>query len=215
MKPSIFFTLLFSALLLTGVAFSQSNSGKIEYHKGQKVSATLELPYSSEVVQGGIRDYLSKKSTKTDKTKGFDVFRYVKLNHEDAELHDVHVKVVSKGRKDGGSVVHLLIGRPGENVGIRTPEDHHKHEEAKILLNELIPSIEAYKLEADIKEQETFVDKEEKKLATLVEDQKDMEKKIKALQDKLEQNKLDQKKAADEAARKHTLLENLKGKRKS
>lgn len=210
--PSV---LLLAATLLTTAVFSQSTTGKIEYHKGEKVSATVEYPYSAEVVQGGIREFLSKKSTKSERSKGFDIYRYVKLNEHDAELHDVHVKVQSKGRKDNGSVVHLLLGRPGENVGLRAADDHHKHEEAKTLLNELAPSIEAFKLETDIKEQETTVSKQEKKLTTLIEDQKDMEKKIKSLQDKLEQNKLEQKKQADEAARQHTLLENLRGKRKA
>jgi hypothetical protein len=216
MKRFLPYVLLLAATLFTFTAFSQSTTGKIEYQKGDKISATLELPYSSDIVQGGIREYLSKKSTKSDRSKGFDIYRYVKLNADDAELSDVHVKVVSKGsRKDPQSVVYLLLGRPGENVGLRTPDDNLKNDEAKTLLNDLVPAIEAYKLETDIKEQEDMVSKQEKKLGTLVEDQKDMEKKVKTLQDKIEQNKADQKKQSDEAARQHTLLENLRGKRKS
>jgi hypothetical protein len=214
MKPLLLLQPLLLALLFAIPSFSQSKTGKVDYHKGDKMAATIELPYNAQVVQEAIKDVLSKKCTKSDRSKGFDIFRYTKLHDNDPELHDVHCRVESKGKKDNESVVYILIGRPGENMGVRTADDHYKHEEAKKLLNQLLPSIETYKLESEIRDQESTVKSVEKKLDGLVDDQKDLEKRIKALQDKLEENKLDQKKQADEAARQRSMLDNMKNRRK-
>jgi hypothetical protein len=215
MKPSLPLQPLLLALLLFALpSFSQSKTGKVDYQKGDKMAATVDLPYNADVVQEAIKDILSKKCTKSDRSKGFDVYRQTKLHDNDPELHDVHCRVESKGKKDNESVVYILIGRPGENMSVRTSDDHYKHDEAKKLLNQILPGIEAWKLESEIRDQEDLVKKEEKKLSTLVDDQKDLEKRIKSLQDKLEENKLDQKKLADEANRQRTALDNLKTRRK-
>lgn len=214
MKPSLPLQPLLLLLLFYLPSFSQSKTGTVDYSKGEKMAATVDLPYNADVVQEAIKDFLSKKCTKSDRSKGFDIYRYTKLHENDPELNDVHCKVESKGKKDNESVVYLLIGRPGENISVRTADDYYKHEEAKKLLNQMLPGIEAYKLESEIRDQEEIVRKEEKKLSGLVDDQKDLEKRIKNLQDKLEENKLDQKKLADEAARQRSMLDNMKGRRK-
>lgn len=214
MKPFLPLQPLLLALLFSLPSFSQSKTGKVDYQKGDKMAATIDLPYNAEVVQEAIKDILSKKCTKSDRSKGFDIYRQTKLHENDPELHDVHCKVESKGKKDNEASVYILIGRPGENMGVRTADDHYKHEEAKKLLDQMLPSIQAYKLEAEIRDQEDQVKKEEKKLSTLVDDQRDLEKRIKSLQEKLEENRLDQKKQSDEAARQRSMLENMKNRRK-
>ena len=80
--------------------------------------------------------------------------------HEKGEndLHDLHFKIESKSRKESNiSLVYLLVGRPGENVGARTSDDRHKIAEAKDFLNEMLPTVDAYDLEVKIKDQEDFI----------------------------------------------------------
>jgi hypothetical protein len=214
MKPLLLLQPLLLALLFAIPSFSQSTTGKVDYQKGDKMAATIDLPYNAQVVHEAIKEFLSRKCTKSDRSKGFDIFRYTKLHDNDPELHDVHCRVESKGKKDNESVVYILIGRPGENMSVRTSDDHYKHEEAKKLLNQMLPSIESFKLESEISGQEESVKREEKKLSGLADEQKDLEKRIKALQDKLEENKLDQKKQADETARQRSMLDNMKNRRK-
>lgn len=214
MKPFLPMQPLLLLLLFVSPALAQSKTGKVEYAKGVKMAATIELPYKAEVVQEAIKEFMSRRCSKSDRSKGFDIFRLTKLHENDPEMSDVHCKVEPKRKEKGEAVVYLLIGRPGENITVRTSDDQYKLDEAKRLLNQMIPSIEAYKLEVEIKEQEDLVKKEEKKLQNLEQDQCDLEKKIQALQDKLEQNKLDQKKQADEAARARSVLEQLRGRRK-
>jgi hypothetical protein len=214
MKPLLALQPLLLALLLSSPSFSQSKTGTVDYAKGDKMAATIDLPYNAGVVQEAIKEYLSKKCTKTDRSKGFDIYRFTKLHENDPELADVHCKVEAKGKKDNEAVVYVLIGRPGENISVRTSDDNYKVEEAKKLLNQMIPSIEAYKLEAEIRDQEELCKKEEKKLNGLIQDQKDLEKRIKNLQEKLEENKQQQKQQADEAERQRSMLASLKQRRK-
>ena len=198
-------------------AFAQINAmeGKIEYQKGDKAVAIIELPYHPDVVEDALKDYMAKKGLKNDKSKGFYTYKSTKLTNADAENNDLYFKVERKSRRDKDvAIVYLLVGRPGENVALRATDDKYKIDEGREFLNAMVPSIEAYNLEVEIKQQEETVKKAEKKLTSLEDDQKDMEKKIKALQDKLEENKIEQKKQVEEVAKQKGALEAMLGRRK-
>ncbi len=55
--------ILLSILILLSVklSFAQAVVGKVEYQKSQQPAAIIELPYSSEMVESAIKDFLSKK----------------------------------------------------------------------------------------------------------------------------------------------------------
>jgi hypothetical protein len=193
MKISLPLMVLVTVISLSIPAFSQSGETRVEYQKSDKIVATIELPYSSEVVEDAIKEYMGKKGGKSDHIKSFDVYRNARLSENEPEIVDVHVKVDRKLVKDREtSVVYLLIGRPGENVGARTSDDRFKVGDAKELLNTIAPYIDAYNLEVQIKKQEEVVKKSEKRLLNLKDDQYDLEKRLKALQEKINQNKNDQ-----------------------
>lgn len=214
MKLSLPLICLLSTFIFHTTVFSQSGEGKIEYQKGNKVAAVIELPYTSNIVEDAIKQYMEKKGAKTDRYKSFDVFRSTHLLDNDAEMCDVHCKVERKIEKDReSSVVYVLIGRPGENIGVRTSEDRFKVNEAKELLNKMAPSIDAYNLDVKIKLQQDQVKKAEKKLLNLKDDQYDLEKKLKALQEKLAQNKNDQMVQTDELTRQKDALSTILNKR--
>lgn len=215
MKIFLPLAILVATIIIHTQTRAQAMEGKIEYQKGDKVAATIELPYNPDVVEEAIKDIMDQKGVRTDRSKGFDIFRNAKLKENDAEMSDLHFKVERKSRKDRESaIIYLLIGRPNENVAVRTADDRYKLQEAKEFLNRISPSIEAYNLELAIKSQEGVVIKEDGRLRELLEDQKDLEKKIKSLQQKLEENKADQKKQGDEATRQKSLLASMQGRRK-
>ncbi len=121
------------------------------------------------------------------------MYRNTCLDENDPEIVDVHFKVDRKIFKERESaVVFLLIGRPGENIGARTIDDRFKVSDSKELLNRMAPYIDLYNLEVQIKKQEEVVKKSEKRLLNLKDDQYDLEKRLKALQEKITQNKNDQ-----------------------
>jgi peptidoglycan hydrolase CwlO-like protein len=115
------------------------------------------------------------------------------------------------------SVVYLVVGKNGEDIKARVVNNVTRSNlpAAKDLLNNMVSSIGAYNLEVQIQDQDDAVKKAQKKYDGLVSDQKDLEKKIKNLQDKQEQNKTDQKKQDAELKKQQSILEVLKGKRKS
>jgi hypothetical protein len=193
MKVSLPLMVLVTVISLSTPVFSQSGETTVDYQKGDRIAATIELPYSASVVEDAIKIYMEKRGGKSDHIKSFDVYRNTRLDENDAELVDVHYKVDRKIFKEREStVVYLLLGRPGENIGARTIEDRFKVSDSKELLNRMAPYIDAYNLDVQIKKQEEVVKKSEKRLLNLKDDQYDLEKKLRSLQDKITQNKNDQ-----------------------
>lgn len=193
-----------------------ASESKVEHSKGDKIAAVIELPYPVEEVEAAIAEHFSKKGGKSDKSKGFQIFRNMKLQEEDVELNDLHFKVERKSRKEKDiTVVYLLVGRPSENVGVRSGVDRHKINEAKEFLNQLTPSVEAHHLDVQIVGQEEVMKKATKKNLALIDEQKELEDKIKALQQKLEQNKIDQAKQSEELTRQQGVLDAMKARKKS
>jgi hypothetical protein len=207
MKVSLPLMVLVTVISVSSPVFSQSGETKVEYHKSDKVAATIELPYSSEIVEDAIKEYMGKKGGKSDHVKSYDVYRNARLSETDAEIVDVHFKVDRKLTRDREtSVIYLLIGRPGENVGARTTDDRFKVNDAKELLNTMAPYIDAYNLDVQIKKQEEVVKKSEKRLLNLKDDQYDLEKRLKTLQEKINQNKNDQLLQNEELSRQKDAL---------
>jgi hypothetical protein len=215
MKKNLLFVLIVVLTTITLWGQSPATESKIELDRGQKIAAVIEVPYDEEVVAAAIKDFMSKKGIRSDKSKGFMVFRGAKVNDGDVEVADLYFKVDRKSRKERNeSMVYLVVGRPGENVGLRTPDDRHQLENGKELLNSMVSSLQAAGLEAAIAEQEELVRREEKKLKNMEEDQRDLEKRIKNLEEKIEESKQDQRKQADELSKQRAMLEGMKARRK-
>jgi hypothetical protein len=193
MKLSLPLMVLVTVISLSTPVFSQSGETTVDYQKGDRVAATIEFPYSAEIVEDAIKQYMERKGGKSDHIKSFDVYRNTRLDENDPEIVDVHFKVDRKIFKEReSSVVFLLLGRPGENIGARTIDDRFKVSDSKELLNRIAPYIDLYNLDVQIKKQEEVVKKSEKRLLNLKDDQYDLEKRLKTLQDKITQNKNDQ-----------------------
>lgn len=209
---------LFISLLAAGIMYAQpqATEGTAEFQKTQQPAAIIELPYTENVVEKAIADYMSKKGSKGNDSKGFKTFRGYKLRDSQDYTSDLYFKIDRKSRKEKDlTVVSLIVGKNGEDVKARLAPDNSSIDGAKDLLNDMVASIDAYNLELQIQDQDDAVKKAQKKFDGLADDQKDYEKKIKNLQDKLEQNKKDQDKQQDEVKKQKDILETLRGKRKS
>jgi hypothetical protein len=216
MKKNLLLLLILATALMSSMAqFAPATESKIELDKGQKVAAVVEVPYPHEVVEDAIKNYWSKKGLRSDKSKGFMLFRGAKVNDQDVEVADLYFKVERKSRKEKDeSMIYLVVGRPGENVGLRTPDDRHQVDNGKELLNSMMALVQATGLEASIADQEEVVRREEKRLKNLEEDQRDLERKIKSLEEKIEEKKLEQRKQVDELSKQRAMLEGIKARRK-
>jgi hypothetical protein len=196
--------------------FSQTSAtlGKIDYQKGQKQAAIVELPYQPEVVEGALKNKLQTALVKEERLKGMQVFKGARLTPTDGQVVDMYFRVEKRGGKEAGqSVVYLILGRPNENVALRNADDAYRLNDARDFLNDLSPAVAAYDLDVKIKNQEELIKKTEKSIKGLSDDQKIYEKRIRELEDKLAQNRKDQESQTAELAKQKELYNSLLSKK--
>jgi len=194
--------LLLMGMAIAGILYAQPKAieGKAEFQKTQQPAAMITVPYNSNTVEDAIADYMTKKGIKGGSTGGYKVYRNYKLASSIDYNSDLYFKVDRKSRSEKDvSVISLLAAKTAEDIKTRKLNDSTgtQLEGAKELLDEMVPAIEAYSLEVQIRDQEAVVKKAQKKYDDLVNDQKDYEKKIRNLEDKLAQNKKDQVRQSD------------------
>lgn len=188
-KLFILTCMLFIAALMHG----QAREGSVEFQKKQQSAAVIELPYTADVVNAAMSDYLSKKgkSRATD-MKGFTTFRNTQPLQDDSINADLYFKVERKSRQEKSTTVVSLLVNPPE-ARVTTDSTHHlTMEQAQVYLNELVPAIEAYNLELVIKDQNESLIKAESKLKALVNDATDLQDKRNAIDKKIQENKSSQ-----------------------
>src|SRR5690349_9268190 len=112
-----------AVILVCPGVFSQSSAslGKIEYQKGDKQVAIVELPYSPAIVEGALKNKLETALVKEERLKGMQVFKGARLTPTDGQVVDMYFRVEKRGGKEADqSIVYLILGRPNENVALRT-----------------------------------------------------------------------------------------------
>jgi hypothetical protein len=210
----------FLLLLIVMVAFklttrAQAYEGKIDYQKTQQSAAIIELPYNQDVVEDAIKDYMAKRGTKGSSSKGFNVFKGVKLDTGDTDPSDLYFKIERKSRKEKDvTVVTLIPTKANEDILSRSQTNDTRIDVGKAFLNNLVPSVDAHNLDVQVGGQQEVVKKAQKKYDRMLDDQHDLEKKIKKYQDDLEENKRDQEKQQQEVQKQQQVLDALKAKQK-
>jgi septal ring factor EnvC (AmiA/AmiB activator) len=107
------------------------------------------------------------------------VFKNARLTPTDGEAADLYFKVEKKSRRDdNSSVVYLIMGRPNENVALRTADDAYRIQDAKAFLGSFQPQAATFELERNISRNEDNIKKSERKMSDLQDDRKRLEKKI-------------------------------------
>lgn len=175
------------------VGFGQAQEGSVTYQKKHQAAAVIELPYAPGIVMSALNDYLSKKGrSKGSDLKGFTTFRNTTPVENDSTNADLYFKVERKSRKEKDiSMVSLLLTNP--TAGTATANQHHLDmEEAKSYLDGLMPTIEAYNLELQIKDQNAAVTTAEARYKNLKNDGADLEKRKQELEQKIHNNNMEQ-----------------------
>lgn len=187
-------------LFVTGLIYGQAQEGRVEYQNSQQPAAVIELPYAPDLVNAAMNDYLSKKGkSRGNNLKGFTNFRNTQLAKNDSANADLYFRVERKSKQDKEtSIISLLLTMPKEGGATANNVHYLNMEQAKIYLNELIPAIEAYNLEVQIKDQNQAVIKAESKYKNLTDDGADLEKKRVTIEKKIQDNKREQQTQATE-----------------
>jgi hypothetical protein len=211
-------TLLSLCMLVTAaIVYGQAKEGTVEYEKTQQPAAVIELPYSSNVVEAAMNDYLIKKGrSRANDIKGFSTFRNTQLSPTDSMNADLYFKVERKSKKEKEITnVSLLLYPHNKDFAVTVKETHLNMEQAIDYLDQLVPAIEAYNLELQIKEQNDRVIKAESKYKNLVENGDDLNKDKTNIEQKIVNNKDDQARQTVELAKQKQALALLVDQRKS
>lgn len=207
-----------SALLLLVQIFfaffvsAQVSDGEIEFNKIKRTVKTMEVAQEPDLVEQAVKNKMLKQGYKSTESKGWLLFKNVNDPEISDEICDLYVKVEKKSRKEKeSSIIYFFVTKPNDHA-TRAPlagsmlvaEGFH----GKITSN-----ANAEKLEREIKAQEEAVKKAEKKYDELVKDQASLEKKIKSLQEELEQNKQKQQTQTQDVENQRKVLGELKVRR--
>ncbi|MBL7697991.1 MAG: hypothetical protein JNK79_07525 [Chitinophagaceae bacterium] len=186
MKWFILFSTFMLFVSLQGFSQVDPIEGTIEYQKGDKRAAIVEVPYPPEIVEGSLKQQFAKGGVKEQRLKGMQVFKNARLTSTDGEAADLYFKVQKKSRReDNVSIVYLVVGRPNENVALRTSDDAYRIQDAKSYLASLQPQAQSFELETNISKNEESIKKSERKLNDYQEDRKKLDKKIKEQEQEL------------------------------
>ena len=208
----------FSFLLLLSfiysISFAQSRLTTTEYSKQQKPAVVVDLPFPEKTVSNAVEDKLGKMGYKSSSSKGFTVYKGVRMTELGTESYDLYFMVDRISKKDkANSTVTLMISK-GYETFVGDSSDSRLIDSAKTYLNNLRETVAAYDLEQQIIEQEDIVKKANKKYIGLTDDANDLQKKKRKLEDDIAKNLVDQKNQQDEEVKQKQVLENLKAKRK-
>lgn len=204
-------------LLISLVAFfesvqAQARIQKVEYQKAEREAILHELPFPQDVVTKAIQDTLEKMGYKGKESKGYMVYKGVKLSALGGEAYDLYFSVDRKSRKEKDvSQVTMLISK-GFDEFITEKSHPAVLGNAQDYLNNIRSTVAAFDLRQQITEQEETVKKVEKKIAGLVEDAEDLQKKKKKLEKEIEGNIKDQADEQKELEKQRQILETLRTK---
>ena len=217
MRKLILFTIFLSISFLLN---AQAYEGTVEYNKGKQACIVMEYNYPPEAVENAMRAKLLKlgyggreEKGMFNKDKGFRVYKETTIGEISPDKYDFVINVERKSHKEVDETKVSLIIFKGD-VNALTKLSREELEKVKSFLNNLLPEVEASNLEILIGTQVLTVDKAEKKLKTLHDENVQIESKIKKLQEDLEKNVKEQEMQKKEIENQHKTLDALKGRRK-
>jgi hypothetical protein len=214
--------LLLAFTILFGLAgFSQSYEGSVTYNKKKQDAFIIEYAYSPEAVENAILQKMEQLGYKSkeqkgifNKDKGFHVYKGAYITEVSDKSMDYIIKVERKSRREKEeSIVYMIMQKDGGNA--RSAFEAMDVDRAKSFLNDLAPNVEASHLEIQIREQDEVVVKADRKFKKLQDDKKDMEDKIRKLEEDIKNNTQEQEAAQRDIEVQRAALENLKLKRKT
>ncbi len=211
MKKTIIGCLLF--LNIHAITNAQSSTAQVEYNKVSQTAVVNEIPFESGITEDAITGKMKSLGYSSKSTKGFMMYKGVKLSELGPDTYDLYFKVEKKSKKEKDkSIVSLLLSKGYDNFANETT-DPSLFANAKIFVNNLVNVTAAADLERQIEEQEAIVKKADKKYNTSVDDGASLEKKKRQIEQDIADNIKDQAAKKAEAASQLQILETLKGKR--
>lgn len=202
-------------LFINITAFSQARYVFIEFKDAQKPAVQNEFSFPDKTVSYAIEDKLGKMGYKGNDTKGYTMYKGVRLDELGNQPYDLYFKTERKSRKDKDNTVVSMLISPGNEVFVSDASDSGVISNGKKFLDNLLPAVEAYDLQQQVVAQQDAVAKAEKKYKNLQDDADDLQKKKKKLEDQIQDNLKEQKNQLSEIEKQKQLFESIKAKQKN
>jgi hypothetical protein len=200
---------LLLAFAIAQISFAQAYDGSIDYLKKSQAAIFADYKYPQETVEKTLKDKLERLGLKVKSSKGFLVAYNSVISSISSTQMEYAFQVDRKSKREKETtVIALVMNINDSNV---TSSNAAK---AKDFLNELAPAIDALNLENMIGDQNSILEKSQKKNKNLQEDISSLEKKIRNYQDDLAKTKKQQDDQAKEVQRQQEILDTMKAKRK-
>lgn len=207
--------IIFLTLCMVNVYVSaQSRSTKIDYQKVSRPAIENDVPFPVKTVEQAIEDTFTKMGYKSTSSKGFTVYKGVRLPELGPDSYDIYFMVDKKSRKDKeNSTVTMMVSK-GFDAFVDESTDGKLAANSKIYLDSLRNTLASYDLEQQILAQEEEVKDAEKKSQRLQDDGKDLAKKMRKLEEEIADNTKEQEKQLKEVEKQKQILEVTRAKRK-
>ncbi len=193
---------------------AQSEITTVNYLKIDRQAVANEIPFSEKTIMKAIDNKMQQMGYKGKDTKGFTVYKAVRLPELGSANYDLYFIAERKSRRNKeNSTVTLMISKGEENFAT-AKDDAALIDNAKKYLENILPMITAYDLEQQIIEQQDAVNNADKKYNNLIDEGQSLEKKRKNIEKDIEDNKKNQENQAIEIEKQKQKLETLKASRK-
>ena len=202
------------AMISVTAGYAQAILATAEYNKTMQPAITLDIPYPDKTVQAAIEDRLLKLGYKGKSNKGYTVFKAVRLPELGPDTYDLYFDASRKSRREKDITTVTMLVSSGYEKFIGDTTNLQVVNNAKQWLNAFPEAVVAYDLEVQISDQEATWKKADKKLANLIDDATDLQRKLVKLQKEIEDNTAQQAAQRTEIERQLQVLEQLKSQRK-
>ena len=208
---------IFTLLCFVAVYFSamaQAEISTVSYNKTDRTAIVNEMPYPEKTIMKAIDNKLEQMGYKGKDTKGFTVYKSVRMPELGSGEYDLYYMAERKSRRNkDNSTLTLMISKGEENFANKG-KDAALLANGKTYLDSILPMITAFDLEMQITNQEDEVKKADKKYNNLMDDGQSLEKKRKGIEQDIEDNKKDQEKSSGDLEKQKQILETLKASRR-
>ena len=206
-------TLILSVVVYTAT-IAQSRTETVTYQKINRQAVVNDIPFPEKTVRDAIDNNMGQMGYKGKDTKGFTVYKGVRLPALGNDLYDLYFSADRKSRKEKEYATLTMMITKGLDNFVADSTDAAVVSNAKAYLDSIKIMIAAYDLELQIQAQEDAVAKADKKHTNLVEEGESLEKKRKSIEKDIEDNKKNQADQKTETEKQRQILETLRGKRK-
>jgi hypothetical protein len=195
--------------------YTRKYSGTVKFQKTEQPATVFEFPYSVSQVEEGLIEFFKTQGSKPKESKGFYFVSSVKLLKDDNRFHDIYYKVEKDGKE--ASKLYAIVTELGENPVTRTSS----HDAlvatgaAAGIVAAMGPALDDHDYKMQLEKQEGNIRKTEKKMTSLIDEGKSLEKKKAGIDKEIEVNKQEQQKLQTELDNKKQLYQQFIEKKKN